>query len=131
MGYKFSYIVDVLDSLIEEELKNAAEQTDEINSDEVKIEIHNEFCNLCHETYVNKNSDYGNSYSKLREKFPDSILIRLNDKLNRLETLMLSEKEKKVHDESIEDTLLDMANYCLMELTERTLDDIEQSLDNF
>lgn len=47
-----------------------------------------------------------------------AILIRLNDKLNRLETLM-NGAEQHVSDESVEDTLLDLANYCIMELVER------------
>ena len=64
------------------------------------------------------NADYGDSFAQVREKYPNAILIRLNDKLNRLETLM-NGAEQHVNDESIEDTLLDLANYCIMELVER------------
>ena len=69
-------------------------------------------------TYRKKNHDYGDSFAKVRDKFPNSVLIRLNDKLSRLEVLMGGETAQ-VKGESIDDTLLDMANYCLMELTER------------
>lgn len=48
-------------------------------------------------------------------------MIRLNDKLSRLEALM-GGREQKITDENIKDTLLDMANYCLMELVEMTVD---------
>lgn len=72
------------------------------------------------EVYVAKNHDYGDSFARLREKYPISILIRLCDKLNRLETLLINECAE-VKDESIDDTLLDMANYAVMELVERKM----------
>ena len=83
-----------------------------------KIQIHRELCDQLHGTYKTKNNDYGDSFAMVRKKFPNSILIRLNDKLNRLETLM-SGTQQMVPDESIDDTLLDLSNYALMELTER------------
>ena len=80
--------------------------------------IHWTICKELFETYKAKNADYGDSFAQVREKYPNAILIRLNDKLNRLETLM-NGAEQHVNDESIEDTLLDLANYCIMELVER------------
>jgi hypothetical protein len=82
------------------------------------IEKYMKIYDKCLNTYIAKNLDYGNSFSKLYEKFGlQSSVIRLWDKLNRLETLL--EKEKEV-DESIDDTLKDMANYCIMTLIERS-----------
>ena len=86
-----------------------------------KVDIHKNICMTLNNTYERKNSDYGDSFASLREEFPDAILIRLTDKLNRLKTLMRG-VEQKVNDESIEDTLLDLANYCIMEVVERTVD---------
>ena len=83
-----------------------------------KIETHKNLCDTLHTTYKNKNSDYGDSFARVRDKYPVAILIRLHDKLNRLETL-LTGTTQKVSDESIDDTLLDLANYCLLELVER------------
>lgn len=83
-----------------------------------KIAIHKNLCDTMHTTYRNKNSDYGDSFARVREKYPTAILVRLHDKLNRLETLMCGATQK-VADESIDDTLLDLANYALMELVER------------
>lgn len=80
--------------------------------------IHWTICRDLHDTYKAKNADYGDSFAQVRCKYPNAILIRLNDKLNRLETLM-NGAEQHVNDESIEDTLLDLANYCIMELVER------------
>lgn len=73
------------------------------------------------ETYQAKNSDYGNSFAKLRQTYPNSIALRLADKLNRLETLCVRGTEQRVQ-ESIEDTLLDIATYAVMELVERKID---------
>lgn len=83
--------------------------------------IHWTICQELFETYKAKNADYGDSFALVRRKYPNAILIRLNDKLNRLETLMNGGKQHV--DESIDDTLLDLANYCIMELVERKIND--------
>lgn len=84
-----------------------------------KTEIHRRICEEMNKTYTKKHSDYGNSFGKFRDKFPQvAILMRTYDKFCRLEEL-LSGKERLVEDETIEDTLLDLANYCIMELVER------------
>lgn len=89
------------------------------NCQDEKECIHWTICRDLHDTYKAKNADYGDSFAQVRSKYPNAILIRLNDKLNRLETLM-NGAEQHVQDESIDDTLLDLANYCIMELVERT-----------
>ena len=92
-----------------------------LGSDPIKEDVHADICQMLHETYKAKNADYGDSFALVRGKYPNAILIRLNDKLNRLETLMNGGKQHV--DESIDDTLLDLANYCIMELVERRNDD--------
>ena len=82
-----------------------------------KVQKHKNICEELTEIYEKKNADYGDSYSKLREEFKDSILIRIYDKYSRLKRLM--NNEAQVKDERIEDTLKDLANYCIMELIER------------
>ena len=65
-------------------------------------------------TYRKKNADYGNSFSRAVEKYGlVSALTRISDKFNRLESLILH-NEQEVKDESVQDTLLDPANYCIM-----------------
>lgn len=65
------------------------------------------------QTFVDKNSDYGNSFeSSLEEYGLIAALIRMEDKMGRLRTLIKS--EAKVKDESISDTLRDLSNYALM-----------------
>lgn len=83
-----------------------------------KESIHREICEQMHNTYRRKNHDYGDSFATLRQEYPNAILIRLGDKYNRLKALMSGEAAQ-VKDESIDDTLLDLANYCILELVER------------
>lgn len=83
-----------------------------------KYKIHNEICMNLHQTYVAKNTDYGDSFAKTRSEFPEAILIRLSDKFERIKSLY-RKSERQVKDESIEDTLLDLANYAIMEVVER------------
>lgn len=83
-----------------------------------KEQLHGILCELVHETYVKKNHDYGDSFGSLRKKYPILICIHIAEKLERLNTLIENPKSARVN-ESIEDTLMDIANYCLMELTER------------
>lgn len=95
-----------------------------------KQAIHANLCDGLKELYRTKNSDYGNSYTKVREIMPNSILVRLHDKLNRVTTLMLNkEAGQEVKDESIEDTLRDLANYALMELMEREFEKQSEVVD--
>lgn len=64
-------------------------------------------------TYAAKNHDYGNSFEQSLDKFGlVASVVRLGDKMNRIESL--TKKEAQVKDESIKDTLLDMANYAIM-----------------
>ncbi len=65
------------------------------------------------DTHEKKNHDYGNSFAKSMEEFGMlAAAIRLSDKLSRFKTLI--KEESQVKDESVEDTLLDMAAYAIM-----------------
>ena len=83
-----------------------------------KPERHAQICAKLNDTYTRKNHDYGDSFAQLRQRQPNAILVRVFDKYLRLETL-LSGATQEVKDESIDDTLVDLANYCIMELVER------------
>ena len=72
------------------------------------------------DTYKKKNSDYGNSVGDTYEKFGDiSFLTRITDKYNRILSLADKGEAGEVKDEALEDTILDLANYCLLWLVER------------
>lgn len=83
-----------------------------------KVEKHREICNYLTELYESKNHDYGDSF---HESFVEDGLvmskIRLGDKYNRFKSL-IKKNEQKVLDESIRDTLLDLANYAIMTVIE-------------
>ena len=77
------------------------------------LDKHKELCDRIHDTCVRKNHDYGNSASELFQKFGlISYVVRMNDKMARINSLL--NKETEVKDEKITDTLLDLANYCLL-----------------
>ena len=85
------------------------------------LEKHKELCDRIHNTCVAKNHDYGNSASDLYKKFGlISYIVRMNDKMNRINTLI--KREAEVKDEKITDTLLDLANYCLLAVADMELD---------
>lgn len=86
-----------------------------------KVEIHKSICDNLNHTYKAKNADYGDSFAKVRSEYPEAICIRLMDKLERLK-MLVGGHVQQVKDESIEDTLLDLANYCIMETVERKVE---------
>lgn len=70
--------------------------------------------------YSRKNKDYGDSFGRSVEKYGFiSALTRISDKFNRLESLILAHENAKVSDESLDDTLKDLAAYCIMTLVAR------------
>lgn len=79
-------------------------------------DIHRGICDEIHQLYLRKNADYGNAFAEARETIPFYTLGKLHDKFSRYKNLTLGEKAKV--DESIEDTLLDLANYAIMEVAE-------------
>ena len=93
-----------------------------------KYEIHAKICEELTQIYYNKNQDYGDSFAIVRAKVPDAIRVRLWDKMLRLDNL-LSGADALVQSETIEDTLKDMATYCLMELIERQLEKEKDNAD--
>ena len=66
--------------------------------------------------YEEKNRNYGNSFDKSLDE--DGLLvskIRLGDKFNRFSSL-LKQQSNGTSDESIKDTLIDLANYAIMSI---------------
>lgn len=84
-----------------------------------KAQLHEDILTEMHELYMRKNADYGDSFAQLRKRYPNFVCMRLFDKLNRLDTLIQPGYEAKVTDEKLEDTLMDIANYAVMEILER------------
>lgn len=69
------------------------------------------------ELYNKKNHDYGNSFSDTIKEFGlVPAVARINDKMQRLKQLVKGEKMQV--SESMRDTLMDMANYCVLTIME-------------
>lgn len=67
-----------------------------------------------HSIFRKKNHDYGNSFEQsLNEEGLAASRIRIGDKWNRFKQLSKGAKAQ-VNDESLRDTLIDMANYAIM-----------------
>lgn len=68
--------------------------------------------------YERKNHDYGNSFSETYRKLGViSATTRMLDKMNRVVSLVTKDKQE-VNDESLRDTLIDLANYAVMTIME-------------
>ena len=81
------------------------------------IQRHSAICKELTELYTRKNHDYGDSFHNTYLKWGLVMsAIRLEDKLQRFETLIRN--PQKVSDESIRDTLIDLANYSIMTVME-------------
>lgn len=88
-----------------------------------KVDKHDQICKSLNELYARKNADYGDSFGKSFKEYGLTMAcIRLEDKLNRIKAL--SKQEAQVSDESITDTLMDLANYAIMTLIELSRDDV-------
>ena len=91
-----------------------------------KVERHEELCAYLNTLYAKKNHDYGDSFHEMfLEEGWASSRIRLTDKLNRFKQLTKNPESQQIKDESVRDTLIDLANYALMSVME--LDEVTAS----
>lgn len=68
-----------------------------------------------HDIYKRKNSDYGNSFENSLDIFGViASVVRLQDKVSRYVSLTTGGNSQQVLDEKVDDTLLDLINYCVM-----------------
>lgn len=82
------------------------------------VERHADICKEINALYAKKNHDYGDSFHQtFLEEGLAMARIRLGDKLARFNTLTKS-GDQQVNDESIRDTLIDLANYAIMTVME-------------
>ena len=80
---------------------------------------HEEICKELNELYKIKNSDYGDSFGETYRKLGIiSAVTRISDKTNRLQNLCIDKTLLQVKDESIRDSLRDLANYAIMTIME-------------
>lgn len=85
---------------------------------DLKQDIFIKYTDKMKDLYIRKNHDYGDSVSKTFDEYGlVSFLVRMDDKMNRIKTLNKIQ-DAAVKGEKIEDTLLDLANYAVLALTE-------------
>ena len=83
-----------------------------------KVQLHKKICGELTTLFERKNHDYGDSFHQtFVEEGMAMARIRLGDKFSRFKTLSRG-GEQKVNDESIRDTLIDLANYAIMTVLE-------------
>ena len=88
------------------------------------FEFHKQACEKMHDITLRKNADYTggtedpfSNFSRV-ENFGITdteigFMVRMSDKLARINSFV-KKGELLVKDESVEDTLLDLANYCIL-----------------
>jgi len=87
---------------------------------ETNVERHKRVCYELNMIYEKKNRDYGDSFATSYKDYGLVMAaIRIGDKYNRLHNLTSRNVAVQlVQDESIRDTLLDLANYAIMTVME-------------
>ena len=92
---------------------------------------HAAVCMEMNELYDRKNRDYGDSFHKtFMEEGMAMARIRLSDKMERFKKLSREDGEARVKDESIRDTLVDLANYAVMTVMEIDREKMEKEEQN-
>ena len=84
---------------------------------EQEIDMFANYTKCLTEMFARKRADYGQTTTETFDRFgPVSMLVRMHDKLGRLDNLLGTGRIP--NNESVEDTLFDLANYCLITLLE-------------
>ena len=84
-----------------------------------RLARHGQICQELHDLYEKKNHDYGDSFHlTFLEEGMAMPRIRLSDKLNRFKKLSRPQEDQLIPEESLRDTLIDLANYAIMTIVE-------------
>lgn len=92
---------------------------------------HNKICKELNEIFKKKNMVYGDSFHRtFMEEGMATARIRLSDKFYRFKNLTLDTPSAIAYcdDESVRDTLLDLANYAILTVMELDALNHEQSV---
>lgn len=106
-GMLTSLFIELRDRLVEKSVCSVPKTRELLSYEEVMQKLH--------DVYVRKNSDYGDSFSKSLNKYGEvAAMVRIEDKKNRLDSLFGKENDRMVVNESLDDTIEDIANYFIM-----------------
>lgn len=80
-----------------------------------KVKQFNQITEFMNYQYIKKNADYGDSFGTSINKYGATAgLVRIYDKFERANNLLIKKQSGAVKDETVADTLIDMASYCIM-----------------
>lgn len=106
-GMLTSLFIELSNRLVRESVCSSPKTRELLSYEEVMQKLH--------DVYVRKNSDYGDSFSKSLNKYGEvAAMVRIEDKKNRLDSLFGKENDRMVVNESLDDTIEDIANYFIM-----------------
>lgn len=115
---------EVIDMEIERSNNSVSQAKDEDRKDPGDYYKYSTILKRMDDTHTRKNNDYGDAAYQGYKKYGDFyFLVQLHNKMSRLESLTVGRKTQMVKDESIDDTLLDLANYAIMFLESRHRND--------
>ena len=78
------------------------------------VDLHYKLALGLNQTYIEKNADYGDAFNKSLDNHGlTAAIVRMEDKIGRFSNLSGRPASMQV-EESLEDTLLDLANYAIM-----------------
>lgn len=78
------------------------------------VDLHYKLALGLNQTYIEKNADYGDAFDKSLDNHGlTAAIVRMEDKMGRFSNLAGRPASMQV-EESLEDTLLDLANYAIM-----------------
>lgn len=114
--------IDAIERLTDYDM-NRENQEKKLTLEQIrKLEKLEELFYTALQTYIKKNMDYGDSFSKSYKEFGlTAPVVRISDKVERLKSL--TKVDAMVKDESIRDTFIDCANYCVMTVVEMDIED--------
>ena len=82
-------------------------------------ENHKQVCYQLNDLYILKNADYGDSFHQSWKDYGLIMAaIRIGDKYNRLKNLAAGKNVPNIAEETVRDTLMDMANYAILTVME-------------
>lgn len=111
-------IGSILSDYSEDHILEALNKMESMYNNETKETSFSIITKEMNELYKVKNANYGDSFSKqFKEYGLTSSCIRLEDKLNRLKSLNKASSDG-TKDESVRDTLIDLANYAVLTIME-------------
>lgn len=85
-----------------------------------KYKQHKKLCNGLNKLYISKNKEYGDSFGRAYQDLGMiSAIAQIYHKTQRLTQIY---NKTKIEHESLEDNLIDIANYSLMALLEMKID---------